>query len=196
MKKTLYLIRHGKTSYNEKRLYCGKSDISLSLLGKEEIEEKRVGIVKFSGKVEKFFTTGMKRTDETFQILFKDKEFEVIEEFREYNFGDFEGYSYEDLKDNGDYRNWLTDTTKEYKIPNGESKKEFYKRIEVGLNKALDKIENNCVVVCHGGVIGTLLELFSETNDYFYNLQPKCGGGVKVEVIKDKILKINVVEEF
>lgn len=191
IKKTLYLIRHGKTEYNEKRLYCGSSDISLSPLGRKEIEEKTLNLLG-----EKFFTTGMKRTDETFEILFKNKEYEVIEELREYNFGDFEGYSYEDLKNNGDYKNWITDTTKEYKIPNGESKREFYKRIEEGLNKALEKFEDNGVIVCHGGVIGTLLELFSDIDDYFYNLQPKCGGGVKVEVIKDKILKINVVEEF
>lgn len=191
IKKTLYLIRHGKTEYNEKRLYCGSSDISLSPLGRKEIEEKTLNLLG-----EKFFTTGMKRTNETFEILFENKEYEVIEELREYNFGDFEGYSYEDLKNNGDYKNWITDTTKEYKIPNGESKREFYKRIEEGLNKALEKFEDNGVIVCHGGVIGTLLELFSDIDDYFYNLQPKCGGGVKVEVIKDKILKINVVEEF
>lgn len=191
IKKTLYLIRHGKTEYNEKRLYCGSSDIPLSSLGRKEIEEKTLNLLG-----EKFFTTGMKRTNETFEILFKNKEYEVIEELREYNFGDFEGYSYEDLKNNGDYKNWITDTTKEYKIPNGESKREFYKRIEEGLNKALEKFEDNGVIVCHGGVIGTLLELFSDIDDYFYNLQPKCGGGVKVEVIKDKILKINVVEEF
>ncbi|MDU4145567.1 histidine phosphatase family protein, partial [Clostridium sp.] len=33
----LYLIRHGKTLCNERRLYCGKSDVSLSELGYKEI---------------------------------------------------------------------------------------------------------------------------------------------------------------
>lgn len=33
----VYLIRHGKTEANEKHLYCGKTDISLSERGKKEL---------------------------------------------------------------------------------------------------------------------------------------------------------------
>ena len=34
---TIYLIRHGKTSANEKHLYCGSTDLPLSNAGKEEL---------------------------------------------------------------------------------------------------------------------------------------------------------------
>ena len=33
----IYLIRHGKTRANEKHLYCGSTDLSLSDAGKEEL---------------------------------------------------------------------------------------------------------------------------------------------------------------
>ena len=34
---TVYLIRHGKTEANEKRLYCGSTDLPLSEKGREEL---------------------------------------------------------------------------------------------------------------------------------------------------------------
>ena len=34
---TVYLIRHGKTEANEKRLYCGRTDLPLSEQGREEV---------------------------------------------------------------------------------------------------------------------------------------------------------------
>ncbi|MGL4850438.1 MAG: histidine phosphatase family protein [Clostridium sp.] len=192
MKKVLYLIRHGKTKYNEEKRYLGHTDIELSFNGKREIEEKTLNLKD----VEKYFTTGMKRTNETFNILFKEKRFEVIEELKEYNFGVFEGKTYEELKEDKEYIAWITDTTKSFKIPKGESKDEFYKRIEKGLKKALENINESGVIVCHGGVIGTLLELFSDSDDYFYNLQPKCGGGYKIIVENIDPLRLKIEEEF
>ena len=34
---TIYLIRHGKTLANERKLYCGSTDLSLSEQGREEL---------------------------------------------------------------------------------------------------------------------------------------------------------------
>ncbi len=68
----LYLIRHGKTDGNEKKLYCGKTDLELSKNGietlykyKEEYDYIKK-IIKFDG----YYTTGLKRTNETMSILF------------------------------------------------------------------------------------------------------------------------------
>ena len=41
---TVYLIRHGKTEANEKRLYCGSADLSLSEQGREELQKMRYDI--------------------------------------------------------------------------------------------------------------------------------------------------------
>lgn len=35
---TIYLIRHGKTEANESHLYCGSTDLSLSVAGREELQ--------------------------------------------------------------------------------------------------------------------------------------------------------------
>ena len=35
----VYLIRHGRTEANEKHLYCGSSDLPLSVSGAEELKK-------------------------------------------------------------------------------------------------------------------------------------------------------------
>ncbi len=118
----VYLIRHGKTTCNEKKLYCGVSDIHLSIDGKRELlefkalsdsnklEQLDISTSKFKyPKCEKYYTSGAKRANETFEILYPKIEYEVINEFFEYNFGDFEMKSYDMLKENQTYINWIMD---------------------------------------------------------------------------------------
>jgi alpha-ribazole phosphatase len=57
---TVYLIRHGKTLANEKRLYCGSTDLPLSEKGREELNG-----IHYDIKNARFLTSGMKRTHET-----------------------------------------------------------------------------------------------------------------------------------
>ena len=50
---TIYLIRHGKTEANEKRLYCGSTDLPLSEAGREELRNLSYNIknIMFSASV-------------------------------------------------------------------------------------------------------------------------------------------------
>ena len=50
-----------------------------------------------------------KRANETLEILYPKKLYREINEFWEYDFGDFEMKSYEMLKENKEYINWITD---------------------------------------------------------------------------------------
>ena len=61
----LYLIRHGRTEANEKWLYCGATDLTLSESGKKDLEKVHCEI---PGNP-LFMTSGMKRTEETLKIL-------------------------------------------------------------------------------------------------------------------------------
>ncbi|WP_194191289.1 histidine phosphatase family protein [Clostridium chrysemydis] len=195
----LYLIRHGKTFCNEKKLYCGKSDIELSDKGREEIKEK---IKEFNfPDCKNNYTTGLKRTNETFKLIYKNKDFEVLEGFREYDFGDFELKSYEELKENKEYLNWILDESLEFRVPKGESRKEFKTRIEKSLISLIDSLEKNnekeALVLCHGGTIASLLESFNEENKSFYDYHPNCIEGYTLKVLREKgKLKLNILERF
>ena len=103
---SIYLIRHGKTEANEQHLYCGSTDLPLSKKGREELQG-----LHYAFSPQRFVTSGMKRTNETLQILFGTVSFSTDSRFREVDFGDFEMKTYEELKDDPAYQRWLTGRT-------------------------------------------------------------------------------------
>jgi len=55
----IYLIRHGKTTANEKHLYCGSTDLPLSENGIKELRQIKYDI---NIKNTEFITSNMQRT--------------------------------------------------------------------------------------------------------------------------------------
>ena len=169
---TIYLIRHGKTEANEKHLYCGSTDLSLSVAGQEELQNIRYDI-----KNVRFITSGMKRTNETLQMLFGDVPYEIEPRFREVNFGIFEMHSYDQLKDNLEYQAWLTGDNEANIPPQGESGEQMKERVL----EALSEIKDDTCVITHGGVIASIMEyLFPNEGKNRYQWQPKPGCGYAI----------------
>lgn len=169
----IYLIRHGKTEANEKHLYCGSTDLPLSNAGRAELQR-----IHYDIKNVRFITSGMKRTNETLQILFGDVPFKIDPRFREVDFGIFEMYSYDQLKDTPEYGIWLTGDNEANIPPNGESGVQMKERV---LN-AFSEIKENTCIITHGGVIAAIMEnLFPEENKNRYQWQPKPGCGYVLE---------------
>ena len=170
---TIYLIRHGKTEANEKHLYCGSTDLPLSEAGKAELQGLRYDI-----KNVRFITSGMKRTNETLNILFGDVPFDTDPRFREVDFGIFEMRSYEELKDNPDYQTWITGDNNVNVPPNGESGAQMKARVLV----AFSEIQEDTCVITHGGVIAAIMEnLFPDEGKNRYQWQSKPGYGYRIE---------------
>lgn len=211
----LYLIRHGKTICNEQKLYCGVSDISLSTSGKLELLKLKklserntycrdLHITNDSyntftyPKCEKYYTSGAKRANETFEILYPNISYGIIKEFWEYNFGDFEMKSYKMLKEDMSYINWIMDNDGSVIISNGESKRNY--RIRIGdafksfINKCSYENTKSALIVSHGGTIGTILELFYSNEKSFYEWQPECGLGYKLKILYDKNKELIAIE--
>ena len=169
---TIYLIRHGKTEANEKHLYCGRTDLSLSVVGREELQNIRYDI-----KNVRFITSGMKRTDETMRILFGDAPYEIDSRFREVDFGIFEMHSYDQLKATPEYQAWLAGDNESNGPPEGESGKQMKERVL----SAFSEIQEDTCIITHGGVIATIMErLFPEENKNRYEWQPKPGRGYAI----------------
>ena len=166
---TVYLLRHGKTEANEKRLYCGSTDLSLSETGRGELEQ-----LHYDMKNVRFITSGMKRTNETLQTLFGDVLFEVEPRFREVDFGIFEMHSYQELKDTPAYQAWLTGDNEANVPPQGENGLQMKERVLA----AFSEIREDTCIVTHGGVIAAIMEqLFPNENKNRYEWQPKNGCG-------------------
>ena len=176
---TIYLIRHGKTEANEKRLYCGSTDLPLSARGREELSQLHYEI-----KNVRFLTSGMKRTDETLKILFGGVPFDTDPRFREVDFGTFEMHSYEQLKDTPEYQAWITGDNEVNIPPGGESGEQMRKRVL----DAFDEIKEDTVLICHGGVIAAIMaHLFPEENKTRYDWQPKNGCGYRLDLCSSQL---------
>ena len=121
---TIYLIRHGRTEANEKWLYCGSTDLSLSEAGREELKG-----ISYDVSNVRFLTSGMKRTNETLKALFGNVPFVEDSRFREVDFGDFEMRSYAQLKDLPEYQAWISGDNEANVPPNGESGLQMKQRV-------------------------------------------------------------------
>ena len=169
---TIYLIRHGKTAANERSLYCGRTDLPLSQLGAAELADIRhpVGNVRF-------LTSGMKRANETMELLFPGVPYETDRRFREVDFGIFEMHSYVELKDRADYQAWISGNNEQNVPPGGESGAQMTRRVLAAFSEICD---DTCLVT-HGGVIAAIMaERFPEEGKHRYQWQPRNGHGYRI----------------
>ena len=138
IKINLTLIRHGKTPSNLEHRYLGVTEEALSGEGRKQLEilaEK--DILK---KPWLLFISPMLRCQESAGILFPGRKAYPIEEWREMNFGTYEGKNYEDLKNDSYYQKWI-DSNGTLPFPEGESQQEYIKRCHRGLLTATKIIE-------------------------------------------------------
>jgi len=165
----IYLIRHGKTEANERRLYCGSTDLSLTEAGKAELRNLHYDIQNV-----RFLTSGMKRCNETMELLFPGIPYEIDPRFREVDFGIFEMHSYDELKDTPEYQAWLTGDNERNVPPEGESGQQMASRVLA----AFAQIEEDTCLVTHGGVIAAIMaHLFPHEGKSRYQWQPPNGHG-------------------
>jgi len=174
----IHLIRHGKTAANEQKLYCGSTNLPLSDDGINELAQlRRQGV--YPKNIDLYFTSGLLRTEQTLDLLYGKAHREVLVQFAEYNFGQFEMKSYEELKTHNVYQNWITDKTGLAACPGGECKQGFGRRILEGLKILEKKAQPNKAIaaICHGGVITCLMEHLFPGEKHFYEWQPVPGRG-------------------
>lgn len=183
----IHLIRHGKTPGNEEKRYIGVTDEELSAGGIEELRRK------VYPTCEAVFVSPMKRCLQTAEEIYPDAVIFVVSDFRETDFGLFEGKNYKELSGNALYQQWI-DSNGTMDFPEGESVQGFKDRVIQAfqvLQPQLQAYEEVSFIV-HGGTIMTLLECFEKKHSY-YDWQCKNGCGYTVEWKEDEM---SVISEF
>lgn len=157
----IYVIRHGRTEANEKGIYIGKTDFSLSESGKKELVEK-MDEFQYPG-VERVYSSPAKRCLETADIIFEGRETIAVHDLRELDFGEFEGKSVEELINRKDYKEWLKGGI-ENSPPGGESISDMIARIYSALDKIIVNMMSeefdSAAIVTHSGIIANMLSCF------------------------------------
>lgn len=171
----VYLLRHGETVYNAQGRYLGRTDLPLSPKGRGELVQAEVC-------PETVYVSPLRRTAETAGILFPGARQIAIPDFREMDFGIFEGKSYRDMEDLPAYQKWV-DGGCQGQIPSGESMAAFSARtcaaFETVVNQALEAGGELLAIVAHGGTQMAVMERFAlPRRDYFSWCGPLGGGFV------------------
>lgn len=156
---TIHFIRHAPTAGNEKRQYIGWTDESIV---------KATSILPINLETQLVIGSDLKRCEQTANCYFPNAKFKGFEGFREMHFGDFEGKTYDELKNFAVYRAWI-DEPFVVKPPNGEDFAMFEERVLAAF-RAL-KLESEQYFVLHGGVIRLLLMHFAPEKQDFWAWQ-------------------------
>ncbi len=181
----IHLIRHGTTAANERKLYCGHTDISLSNAGVIDLENKRRNNQYPPIDDTKLYTTGFLRTKQTLEILYGCLAYETLSAMSEYNFGIFEMKSHNELVGMPAYESWIGPDYRTFTIPCGESNAAFATRITQAVDYLVAK-DQNCLVVAHGGSIASAMEyLFPQECKTFYEWIPHPGEGYSINILCD-----------
>ncbi|MEG2199093.1 MAG: histidine phosphatase family protein [Anaerovorax sp.] len=188
----IHLIRHGETEGTVNKLYYGSSDLPLTPEGVDALRKLVETGIYPKGENAVMYTSGLLRTEQTFALIYGDREHHVLEEFQELDFGEFEMKSHHMLLPDQRYVAWMEDQTRKMPPPGGESFQTFEDRIEAGFEKLKgghkERKEKsgeaghkeNVVVVCHGGVIATLMVKLFQEEKHFYQWLPETGHGYTI----------------
>jgi len=181
------MIRHAKTLENEAMLYQGSSDPHISKAGRQQLIDNKNKELYIS--TDRYYTSDRARAIQTMQELFSNENYCIVPLLTEYNFGDFEMKTNEELMANNEYILWLQDKTGDVKCPNGESNNMFLSRILKGLdyaiNDASEHSAESITIISHGGTIAFLyMSLMDEWDADFYSIMPKHSEGYLFDLIQ------------
>ena len=181
---SLVFIRHGATKGNLEKRYIGRTDEPLCDIGIEQA----LKLKKYNFPQEHIFVSPMKRAIQTAKLIFPESKYAIVEDFRETDFGVFEGKSASELSENKEYKMWIESMCLA-PIPNGESITKFKERCISAFRKIIESLPDNAEVsfVVHGGVIMAILESYVETKGNFYDYHVKNGEILKCKFENDTI---------
>ena len=155
----LIVVRHGETSYNAQRRFTGQSDVPLNSMG----ERQAAALIKSlaTEQLDAIVTSDSERTRITAKAIALNHGLPVHEDIdlRELAFGEWEGYTYDEVvaRDATLASLWRTDPT-EYAPPGGETVTQLRDRCARALHRWYTQYPEGSVLwVTHGGLIGVLL---------------------------------------
>lgn len=199
----IILVRHGETDMNKNHLYFGHLDPSLNETGKKQLEASKYSLRKIENidEISEIFCSPLKRCTESLDILEISKNIKINydDEFKELNFGIFEGKTYKEICENYPEEvkkmkaEWRT-----FKVEGSESLEELEKRVVAKLeNIFLSRKGKKILVVAHAGVIKILLSHYLVGNiDLYWKLKIDNGAISKIIKLEDDFVFVDYVNRI
>jgi broad specificity phosphatase PhoE len=172
--KWLYFLRHGDTGLQGR--YIGSTDVPLTARGKEQV--RQTGDLLQGKGITQIVCSPMLRCRQTLEQLDLPCTCQFNELLKEIDFGRWEGRNFSEVveidKELVDCWVAAPDT---FSFPGGESLTTFKKRVAAFKNQLETMIEDNILVITHGGIIRYLLCLLLglDSGKYLlFDVEPGC----------------------
>lgn len=183
--RTLYLIRHGETDWNAKRLLQGRRDIPLNAHGRSQAVASGLclkWLLAPSTDVD-FIASPLSRTRETMEIVRQQLEmapqdFRTDDRLMEIDFGEWEGLDWRLIAERDPQRFEARQADPLNFIPLGG---ENYPMVFERVGALLDSLKHDTVLVAHAGILRSCLALLA-------NVEPHRVPAL--EIPQDRVLMI------
>lgn len=196
----VYLIRHGMTEAGSEGRYIGHTDVPLSEAGEKQLREMTEAYEYPQPDV--VFSSPLKRCLQTAQIVFPDADAIPMRDLIEYNFGEFENKTAEELENHPVFPRWLAGEP-DVDPPFGESSRDFQTRVMQAFCRIVDGLiktgTTRAAIVTHGGVITTLLSTFGlpQAPMHEWMMPEGCGYTLRITpLLWSNGQKAEVIEEL
>jgi broad specificity phosphatase PhoE len=153
----IFVMRHAPTEWNEARRFQGSKELSVSERGREQARTWKTAVSSLN--CVRAYVSPQVRALETLAIVAPQLEAVVLGEFRESSFGQWEGMTYEAVREWLAERGYPTDFQGlEFREHGGESLSEIIGRVKLGLAK-IDCEGEPVLVVSHKTTIHAMYAL-------------------------------------
>lgn len=163
----IFAVRHGQTQWNEQGRVCGRTDIPITEIGKEQA--KSTGGILMDKHIDVMLCSPLLRAQMTAEIIseYIGIGYTVEERLIEQNYGIYEGLP----RNDSEYMKVKAEFA--YRLPQGESPLDLGRRVYNLLDDVkLQYPDKNVLFVCHGGVCRMVHTYFNSlTNKEFNNLR-------------------------
>lgn len=153
----ILLLRHGETEGESSIRYHGANDVALSELGRSQMRLAASALPDEA--IDLVVASPLARAWEGARIVQPGAPVVLEADFREIDFGDWEGLTAEEIeqRDPERYREWR-EQPEGFHFPGGESRRDFRARVVRGAGGLLQRRAASPLVVAHHGVIRAIVE--------------------------------------
>ena len=162
----IYLIRHGETDYNKRKLFYGATDVPLNQTGVNQAVALREKLAWLPVNLP-VFTSKLLRAVETAELVFPDQKKIGLSSFNEKDFGCWEGLTADEIAEKypEEWQSWLENPF-EVTPPAAESFVHFRQRVLKGFDQLLQD-NQDVVLVAHGGVLRVVVQACFPEKDFW-----------------------------
>ncbi len=182
----LILLRHGKTALNEKKVYCGSSNPSLSAQGIKET--KRTAELLNAFEPDCVYASEKQRALQSAQIVVPDMPVSAVSSLCELDFGEFEGLGADEISHRmpDEWQAYL-DNPYGFRFPSGDSVSCFLQRSSEAVRQISKRHQGQRIlIVTHKGVITAALSSYLHGNlkaTFQYDVRPS--GFARLKIFQD-----------